>query len=69
MSNDTPLDINLSNLYIDENSSNGTIIGSLSTLDSDLGDSFSYTLLNNADGRFILNNNNLQVAAGNLLDF
>ncbi|NJO98890.1 MAG: tandem-95 repeat protein [Pleurocapsa sp. CRU_1_2] len=67
--NDTPLDINLSNLYIDENSSNGTIIGSLSTLDPDLGDSFSYTLLNNADGRFILNNNNLQVAAGNLLDF
>ena len=67
--NDTPLNINLSNLYIDENSSNGTIIGSLSTLDPDLGDSFSYTLLNNADGRFILNNNNLQVAAGNLLDF
>ncbi|NJK58457.1 MAG: tandem-95 repeat protein [Pleurocapsa sp. SU_5_0] len=67
--NDIPLDINLSNISIDENSSQGTIIGNLSTLDPDVGDTHSYTLLNDADGRFILNGNLLQVASANLLDF
>ncbi|MBE9171371.1 tandem-95 repeat protein, partial [Pleurocapsales cyanobacterium LEGE 06147] len=67
--NDIPLDLELSNISIDENSSNGTIIGNLSTLDPDVGDTHSYTLLNNADGRFILDGNKLLVASGNLLDF
>jgi Ca2+-binding RTX toxin-like protein len=67
--NDTPLDINLSKSSINENSSNGTIIGNLSTLDPDLGDTHSYTLINNADGRFTLDGNKLLVAQGNRLDF
>ncbi|MBE9168127.1 tandem-95 repeat protein [Pleurocapsales cyanobacterium LEGE 06147] len=67
--NDIPLDIELSNISLDENSSNGTIIGILSTLDPDAGDTHSYTLLNNADGRFVLDGNKLLVASGNLLDF
>ena len=67
--NDIPLDINLSNIFVDENSSQGTIIGNLSTVDPDVGDTHSYTLLNDADGRFILNGNLLQVASANLLDF
>jgi Ca2+-binding RTX toxin-like protein len=67
--NDTPLDINLSNSSINENSSNGTIIGNLSTLDPDLGDTHSYTLINNAVGRFTLDGNKLLVAQGNRLDF
>jgi hypothetical protein len=50
-------------------SSNGTIIGNLSTLDPDVGNAHSYTLINNADGRFILDGNKLLVAAGNRLDF
>jgi Ca2+-binding RTX toxin-like protein len=67
--NDTPLEINLSNSSINENSSNGTIIGNLSTLDPDVGDTHSYTLINNADGRFTLDGNKLLVAQGNRLDF
>ena len=46
-----------------------TVIGNLSTLDPDVNDTHTYTLLNNADGRFVLNNNQLQVANSNLLDF
>jgi hypothetical protein len=67
--NDTPLNINLSNSSINENSSNGTIIGNLSTLDPDIGDTHSYTLINNAGGRFTLDGNKLLVAQGNRLDF
>ena len=67
--NDVPLDINLSNTSIDENSSNGTIIGNLSTVDPDLGDTYSYTLLNNAEGRFVIDGSQLKVANGDLLNF
>jgi hypothetical protein len=59
----------ISNSSINENSSNGTIIGNLSTLDPDVGDTDSYTLINNADGRFTLDRNKLLVAASNRLDF
>ena len=67
--NDTPLDINLSNTSIDENSSDGTIIGNLSTVDPDVDDTYSYTLLNSADRRFVINGSQLKVANGDLLDF
>jgi len=38
-----------------EGSANGTAIGSLSTEDPDDNETFTYTLLDNAEGRFILN--------------
>lgn len=65
----TPTDIELSNNTINENSPAGSVIGVLSTLDPDVGDSHAYTLLDNAQGRFTLNGNQLIVAPGAVLDF
>ncbi|MFO1007262.1 MAG: cadherin domain-containing protein [Planctomycetaceae bacterium] len=63
-----PTDISLSSSLIAENSSNGTIVGGLSVSDVDLGDTFIYSLLNNAGGRFGISGSNLVVADGTLLD-
>ena len=67
--NDTPTDIGLSYNRVDEQSANGTVIGNLSTIDPDISDTHTYTLLNDADGRFTLNGSILEVAAGEKLDF
>lgn len=37
-----------------EGSANGTAVGTLNTIDPDVGDTFTYELLDDADGRFIL---------------
>ena len=62
-------EIQLSNNDVDENSANGTAIGDFSATDASDTDSFTYSLLDNAGGRFTLNGNQLQVANGTLLDF
>jgi len=67
--NEIPTAIQLSNTNIPENSNNGTIIGTLTTTDPDLGDTHTYELINNADGRFAINNNQLIVADGSKLDY
>lgn len=64
-----PTAINLTNNTIAENSVVGKVIGELSSIDPDTGDTHSYTLIDNAGGRFKLVGNQLQVANGNLLDF
>ncbi|WP_414618872.1 DUF1194 domain-containing protein [Calothrix sp. CCY 0018] len=62
-------EIQLSNNNVDENSANGTVIGDFSATDASDNDSFSYSLLDDAQGRFTLNGSQLQVADGTLLDF
>ncbi|BAZ48519.1 YD repeat protein [Nostoc sp. NIES-4103] len=65
-----PSDIQLSNNLVAENSPNLTIIGELSTTELDVGQTHTYTLLDDADGRFTLfNGKQLAVANGNLLDY
>ncbi|MBX9253632.1 tandem-95 repeat protein [Desmonostoc muscorum CCALA 125] len=65
-----PSNIQLSNNLIAENSPNLTIIGELSTTDLDVGQTHTYTLINDAGGRFTLfNGKQLAVANGNLLDY
>ncbi|NCQ69135.1 MAG: tandem-95 repeat protein [Microcystis aeruginosa W13-16] len=66
--NDAPTDLQISNTKVDENSPNNTIIGVLNTTDSDVNDTFTYNLLDNADGRFTIFGNELRVANSNLLD-
>jgi len=63
-----PTDIGLSPAIVPENSPNGTVIGLLSSVDPDQGDSFTYTLLNDAGGRFVLNGDQVKAANGALLD-
>jgi RHS repeat-associated protein len=64
-----PTGIGLSNSSIAENSANNALIAKLNTTDPDAGNTHTYTLLNDAGGRFKLVGNELQVANGALLDF
>jgi uncharacterized delta-60 repeat protein len=68
--NDAPSDI-FGALTIAENSSNGTVVGTVAAEDADAGDSFTYSLLDNAYGRFAINSSTGQVtvANGSLLDY
>jgi RHS repeat-associated protein len=67
--NQQPTNINLSATNIDENSANNTVIGNLTTTDPDVADTHTYSLVNNADGRFAIIGNQLTVANGSLLNF
>jgi hypothetical protein len=64
-----PTDIALSPASVAENSANGTVVGSLSDTDTDPGDSATYTLTDDAGGRFAINGSDLVVADGTKLDF
>jgi VCBS repeat-containing protein len=67
--NDTPFDIVGGGLNVDENATNGTLIGSVLGQDLDSGDSFMYNLLDSAGGRFAIDNaGQITVANGLLLD-
>jgi Ca2+-binding RTX toxin-like protein len=65
--NEAPTNINLSNASIAENSANNTVVGALSAIDPDAGDSATFTLLDNAGNRFAIDGNNLVV--NGTLDF
>lgn len=69
--NDAPTDLIVSASTISENAANNTIIGSLTRIDADvaLGDTATFTLVDDAGGRFGISGNNLVAANGLLLDF
>ncbi len=67
--NQAPTDIGLSNNIIAENSTAGTVVGRLSTINPDAADTHTYLLLDNAGGRFKLVGDQLQVAPGAVLDY
>jgi Ca2+-binding RTX toxin-like protein len=69
--NDIPTDLILSASTIAENAANGTVVGTATGIDSDTSDTSSYSLANNADGRFAINASTgvVTVAVGTLLDF
>ncbi len=60
--NEQPTNISLSNSTIGQSSVNGTVVGLLSAVDSDAGDSAAFTLIDNAGGQFALSGSNLVVA-------
>jgi Ca2+-binding RTX toxin-like protein len=62
-----PNDIVLSNASIAENSPAGSTVGTLTARDADPGETFVYSLLDNAGGRFSLDGTSLLVTA--LLDY
>lgn len=69
--NSAPTDLTLSPATVAENSANGTSVGTLSTTDPDVGDTFTYTLVSGTgdtnNGLFAINGATLQVAAA--IDF
>lgn len=67
--NAAPTDILLSNATVEENSEAGTVVGVLSAVDPDAGDTAAFTLLDDAGGRFEIVGDELRVANGLLLDF
>lgn len=69
INNEAPTDITLSGASIAEHSANGTEIGALSAIDPDLNDTFTYTLTNDAEGRFAIVNGKLVVKDGAKLDY
>jgi VCBS repeat-containing protein len=67
--NHAPTDIQLSHAAVAENSANGTVVGSLTDIDPDAGDTAVFNLLDTAGGRFGISGNNLVVTNGSLLDY
>ena len=63
--NEQPTDIALSSPNINENSAIGTKVGQLKTSDPDRGQSFSYSLVDSANGLFRVNNSQVEVAVDN----
>jgi hypothetical protein len=67
--NEAPTDIVVSGGSVLENSANGTVVASLTAVDQDAGDSFSYSLLDNAGGRFAISEGKILVADAFKLDY
>jgi len=65
--NNAPTDILLSNNSVDENKALGWIVGSLSALDSEMSQTHTYSLVDNAGGRLSIAGNELRVSS--LIDF
>jgi len=69
--NDAPTNITAGVLSVAENSANGTSIGTAAGVDIDSGETFAYTLTDNAGGRFAINSTTgaITVANNALLNF
>ena len=68
--NETPTDLKLTNVEIAEGAANGTVVGTAAATDADAGESFTYSLTDNAGGRFTVDGTTgeITVANGTLLD-
>lgn len=66
--NDSPHGITLSNTHVEENATAGTLIGTLTGFDAD-EDTLTFTLTNDAGGRFAISNGLLIVKDGVRLDY
>jgi hypothetical protein len=69
--NEAPTDLNLSANSVNENASNGTVVGTAAGVDADTDETFTYSLLDNAGGRFSINHatGEILVANGALLNY
>lgn len=63
--NDAPTDLALSANTVTENAANGTVVGTVSAVDPDSGDTKAYTLINSAGGRFAINSSTGQITVAN----
>jgi Ca2+-binding RTX toxin-like protein len=68
-SNSAPTDIKLSKNSIAEDAAPGTVIGKLTGVDPDAGDSLAFSMENDASGLFDIVNGKLVLADGAKLDF
>ena len=67
--NEAPTALDLLGSFVAQQAETGTLVGTLSATDPDAGETvFTYTLLDNAGGRFAIENGKLVVADGSKLD-
>ncbi|MCD8570511.1 MAG: cadherin domain-containing protein [Alphaproteobacteria bacterium] len=60
--NDAPTEITMTGGTVEENSAEGTVVGTLETLDADLpGDTITYRIMNDASGLFAISGNSIIV--------
>ncbi len=64
-----PVFVALSTPQVEENAANATLVGTLSAIDPDPGDTVTFELINDAGGRFALAGGQVTVADGSLLDY
>ncbi|MGD9922282.1 MAG: calcium-binding protein, partial [Pseudorhodoplanes sp.] len=69
MPGSNPTDILLSGGLVNEGAAAGTIVATLSTVDADVGDTFTYTITNDPSGFFTIVGNTIRVASGANIDF
>jgi Ca2+-binding RTX toxin-like protein len=69
--NEAPTNATMVGGSIAENSTYGTLVGSVTGIDPDAGDAFTYSFTNDAGGRFAINASTgaITVASGALLDY
>jgi VCBS repeat-containing protein len=69
--NEAPTDLSLSANSVAENATTGTVVGTISGIDVDMGDTKTYSLTDTAGGRFAIDSatGQLTVADGNLLNY
>jgi VCBS repeat-containing protein len=69
--NDAPTDLSLSANTVAENATTGSVVGTITGTDPDVGDTKSYSLTDTAGGRFAINSSTgeLTVADGSLLNY
>ena len=63
--NEAPTDLALSANTVAENAANGTVVGTVSGSDVDMGDTKTYSLTDNAGGRFAINSSTGQITVAN----
>ncbi|WP_262027695.1 cadherin domain-containing protein [Microvirga sp. Mcv34] len=68
-STDRPTDIVLSHNGVENDPATGALVGTLSTLDPQGNGRFIYQLIDDADGRFAIQGDQLIVANGSLIDY
>ncbi len=66
--NSAPEEVTIDNTSVAENAAAGTVIGTLDGHDPDEGDTITFTLASD-DERFVIQNNQLVVAAGAVIDY
>lgn len=68
--NDAPSDISTAGAAVNENAANGTLVGSFTGTDQDAGDGLTFSLVNDAGGRFAIDaTGKLTVKNGGLLNY
>ncbi|WP_319799658.1 M10 family metallopeptidase C-terminal domain-containing protein [Microvirga rosea] len=65
---EAPTDISLDNKAVEENTQKDVVIGAFDTTDADTGDTFTYSLVDSAGGRFALSGQHLVVGNSALLN-